>query len=1223
MRRVLLLLWFANGLQAAISCSITSPTASSTISGQAYSVSLSVSGDSDGIVSYAAWTFDDELPKYVSLSAGVTFPYAFNTWTLGNTAHVVSAKVFDAAYSLVQDCGSISFSIHNAIPSDNDLTVTTSIDPSLTWSGVVTVQPSSGMSSPHYAVMVDGISAGSVNSQADNILMVNTQDFSNGPHHVKVQAWDNSLGAGCSRGSYTCPQSEIIATWGRLVTFSNGAGKPAYAGLTPQQAYLSPAGTLQLTASVTNSDGTPATVAAVTYVSSDSTATVSGTGLVTGVAFGTPTISAYITNPARATITLTQAQTASSLVTAINWTDCTTKLPTAGKWYMLVDSEWEQVATAKCDGGVGGITINQRGALGTTAASHASNATGTIAFVASTQLWVDSANAIKAVCPDNSVITNYQACAKWFASQFADYTQYDDPVLGATNLTALKLRAGYTATEPSMANGISIPPTNTNEATFASSQAAYVANIAAYGNIYAHPVTTCLSPYWSVTYPAANWTIPLMTRVAQSWIGHAWGMTGCDETTGPYGNTPYPQSAMGANVTQIAGDGITCTVTWPGWYLPYSGHFLITGASAGHSVLNTAPPYTSVYTATSVDANTFTFPCGMNGTADSTSDPGLVIQPWTAWSANSSYAPYDVFATLRAQLNAAGAGTPAFTEPPAAYGSAVVGNWQGNKATSGHYTQDLSDFAESYVANIQPPGYTPVRMNLANVIPDFAGQHVYRFGRLGVNKPWVAEAGVTNSYVPVNRASTVNVANCSGDVFTFASDHGVRNVIAAVTRFRVSGNSEPLCNGNFFVRSAPDSTHLQVYRQATTMTGGSGTGGTATFTNGHSYTLATFSWQSSGSWGSGNGKMTTTGSSPVAADQGVEFAITGGTYPSTVTSARWLLLPSPASSLVFYKTTAQIPDAGTSGTGGTAAITKDLGYVAGVNQLTFYPILKDRDFATSYALMPFHLGAFGIRGYTGGFGRYQLAYMSGNYYAAGTVYNPPFDPTGADTIQEASQVGLHPLYEDGSGTAALWGANGYANLMAQRLIQYALEPRCPSQFWAPYTLAICRSANPGASSSLIGTLNYSMVAQSVTANLSPYLISGQGILRYLVSGHGIGPTTVIAAGTASDTVTLQPGQAVYYVFDPSQSSAYAGGMTFHVPLNGATDAVVLWDYQPDTFTKPMVAAEVQPNVTVLAGGIGRVPADRNIGPIFYQIVRRDANGHPLNSYTQSDMGTTK
>ena len=134
--------------------------------------------------------------------------------------------------------------------------------------------------------------------------------------------------------------------------------------------------------------------------------------------------------------------------------------------------------------------------------------------------------------------------------------------------------------------------------------------------------------------------------------------------------------------------------------------------------------------------------------------------------------------------------------------------------------------------------------------------------------------------------------------------------------------------------------------------------------------------------------------------------------------------------------------------------------------------------------------------------------------------------------------------------------------------------------------------------------NFSNGPETRAYSLSAYETAGQNIVRYRAMYTGIEAIAVIAPGTPTDTVTLGPGEAVFYAF-PAAFASWLQQAAIAVRLadvTGATDIVLRFGY--DLYNLDSA------NVSYDCGGSGLCvpPVDSQIGPVYYRIIYRNSSG---------------
>jgi hypothetical protein len=175
--------------------------------------------------------------------------------------------------------------------------------------------------------------------------------------------------------------------------------------------------------------------------------------------------------------------------------------------------------------------------------------------------------------------------------------------------------------------------------------------------------------------------------------------------------------------------------------------------------------------------------------------------------------------------------------------------------------------------------------------------------------------------------------------------------------------------------------------------------------------------------------------------------------------------------------------------------------------------------------------------------------------------------------------------------------------LLQRLGKYILQPAQTTPDYGRNFETAVRSSSYG---KILMTLNLTDSPQTQTWNLAPYLQSGQQVLRYSATYRGIAVST-LTAGTTSDTVTMDPGMAVFYVFP----TTFAGELTepaLQVRLTdqpSATKIVISYSY--DRYW-----LDSSPVYTFDCGtGSCTLPVDPKIGTVYYRLRYLNTTGKIL------------
>jgi hypothetical protein len=134
-----------------------------------------------------------------------------------------------------------------------------------------------------------------------------------------------------------------------------------------------------------------------------------------------------------------------------------------------------------------------------------------------------------------------------------------------------------------------------------------------------------------------------------------------------------------------------------------------------------------------------------------------------------------------------------------------------------------------------------------------------------------------------------------------------------------------------------------------------------------------------------------------------------------------------------------------------------------------------------------------------------------------------------------------------------------------------------------------------------------------TANLAPYLIAGQPVIRFSMTWDSIQAVDVIAAGTTTDSKTCAPGEFRAYLF-PNNEAAELEQPLISAKLSDVTNAasiVVRYSYSPLSFRTPSVAAQTLYQVYNCGTGSCQLPVDKNIATLYYVLVYLNSSGAVL------------
>lgn len=138
-------------------------------------------------------------------------------------------------------------------------------------------------------------------------------------------------------------------------------------------------------------------------------------------------------------------------------------------------------------------------------------------------------------------------------------------------------------------------------------------------------------------------------------------------------------------------------------------------------------------------------------------------------------------------------------------------------------------------------------------------------------------------------------------------------------------------------------------------------------------------------------------------------------------------------------------------------------------------------------------------------------------------------------------------------------------------------------------------------------------------NLSPYLVTGQQILKYYMTWTTL-VVSVLPAGTTSDTVSFDPAGVVIYVFPNNCMTEYSAPMLSVrlADVPNATGFSVQYAYNP-YFFRPVPRWSALPIPSTYCGaGACSLPVDRNIGTVYYRVLYLNSSNQVL---ATSDLQT--
>jgi len=496
-----------------------------------------------------------------------------------------------------------------------------------------------------------------------------------------------------------------------------------------------------------------------------------------------------------------------------------------------------------------------------------------------------------------------------------------------------------------------------------------------------------------------------------------------------------------------------------------------------------------------------------------------------------------------------------------------------------------------------------------------------RYGAFNPNLPLIVDVtGTATNYG--FQGYTCSISSIVNGLITFSSATSAsgapcapRNVLGGVSRLTVASNSNSSLNTNYYIWNCPTSTTCNAYFAVPTFVG-TGTGCTLTFANGH--TVNSVSMYTDGGSGTSASNATigvlggtiygplwlytySTGSTvPTNIGQTFTASCTGGTAESTFNSTTMLYTLENVTNY-GHAVWGQIPTG--SGTGGTATIIADALHVRGRNYDLGYDYNPDAMFAAVIEGMILRASGTRIYAYS----------QSPQAWSSTTGFNGPSGTLGpvkfGDTSNQTFQSGVNLHYENDLAVPT-FHAQSLGALLWSRLAKYVLQPNnaSPDFGWQFET-----ASHSGSYGNILIVLNATDSPQSQTFTLTPYLESGQQIVKLYATYRTITVTT-LAAGTSTDTPTLDPEGVVVYLF-PVNYAVELEQPIVSVRLADITNAaqvVVQYNYDPYWLNSNGNTNFGRiPSVNCGNGTACTLPVDRNIGPVFYRVIYLGSNSNVL------------
>ncbi len=1151
-------------LACAQTITVTSPTTNQTLSGT--SVTLSVTYSSVPALHTVEYQVNGER---MCISLASPFSCAWNTYYVVNGPYNnIVAVARDAFNNTLATSAAVPFTVSNVLPesaSQLALAISTSTPITSSWSGSVTITATisgsnaashcttSGSNTCKLQIFVDGKLQGTIfNITGTSTYSLNTMQFDNGLRTVVINLMDNSNPTGGQGGAWN-----QVAQWEQQITFANGTtamelranAREIFLCTTAQ--LLCPT-SFTLTATQVNTDESTQPATSPTYSSSNTAAaTVSSSGVVTAVAVG------------NSELTITSGS--------------------------LTRNVW---------------------------------------------VFVNTQNVLPHFGSDGSILTAYNPAKSLFETGvFESNTGLTDTTYPPwTSFQAEYAAAGFNTVEIGIGN---TPSGGEAESAFDSAQTSYVSSqvslLAPYGlyaGLIGDGITRGNEQMYNITRSTGSaYVTPAVQYIFNSWLNNRTLYAIMqDEVQATNGNAPLQGSLQIGNngFTQIACEsGSTCTVTLPNWTFATlcggagNGGFIITGSGVPGLDFNTTSGAPQPYVSQGVDTDHFTFPTpsGIETvTYTSSTNPNLTIEPLaeSGYDASTSCNGFPcpgppcgnsagplvdwvhghAFAVFMGWANNV-TGRVKMSWPPDEGASAqAVTNWMGDSR--------MSDFANIYTTSLNGQ-YLANHFHLSDMLSGVGDSVRNKYANVQRLAPIVLNPSGSNVTWGLQGYS-VAVTSIANDVITFSAPHGITTIVPGDTRLSITGNSNSTFNTNYYVRSVLNATQLRVVYQCTTQSGLNDSGGVVTFQDGTIYGNGGAEGSAMDGPATGcPGNLTINNNTPTTFvnKRGQTFTMSGvtGTNASYFNSTTFFydVESNQNGWNQFNNSIREVPSG--SGTGGTAVIVRNNNYVRGVNWAGPGGNEKGARYPFANTMYNAILRAAGTRSY----------YLGQNFDAYGGA-EASYDNTFTSTNLQDIQGGMHARWDYG-GAVFTWAANAMASKLIQRLTRYLLQPNLNSPDYGYYIECAARSGSYG---NLLMCQSLSDGTLTRTISLSPYLVSGQAIVKHYCVWSGC-TVTVLAAGTTSDTVTFDPGGFVDYIFadNPAQEFTAPVIVANLSDVPNAVGVAIQYAYLPYVFTWPSVQSMALPNA--LSGGSGTFSTlvDKNIGPVYYRLLYLDVNSHVL------------
>jgi hypothetical protein len=656
-----------------------------------------------------------------------------------------------------------------------------------------------------------------------------------------------------------------------------------------------------------------------------------------------------------------------------------------------------------------------------------------------------------------------------------------------------------------------------------------------------------------------------------------------------------------------------------------------TAGLAINSAIGTPNTNTGLYVPSGVSGGfTFTGPSGASG-ANITwvSDPSIRIEPFAFnWQTavpggGGDYSHYQDFATMSSLVHAGGS---IISSAPRAIASSISQCGWGGACSYAAGSPAFSDYAIIY----NSPGSNGTAQYVA--LPDIRISRTPNLNVFQQNRKFINGAGSLRAFLGQTQfiqtnwgmnGQIITGVSCSGSLCTFPSPicgagtaNSLCNVVPYVSRVIGSSSSNSYYNANFYIDNCPTATTCNISLQYPSTAGlVQGSGGTLTFANGVTMGPTnpfpciivngfspnnTFNLRSSTVGTGGSCSGTTSVPAAVTHSAGLTFTISGmtGSSASYYNSTTFILSQFPSPYITESDTPREVPPSSQSTSSVTFTLNADDGWVRGQGQSFYGEIVQGPRVPFAFVAAQAITAATGVRAYT-----------SGENFNVDQTFSRSFGTFPCLNGGDCLQGGATQFYDQGADLIRFFNSPTNANLLLESLAitgyLYGTHGNAPD---LGFNIESSVRQSSVGNLLLVGNFNDGPVTPAIP--ISACIVSGQSAIRYTASALGGIATASISSGTTSNSPTIPAGGMVIYKC-PNVSAGVLQQPTIAALLTdvaNATSVAVEYAYSP-WFLSGLPQAGVPLAVSSSTPATGfLLPVDLKLGPVSYRLVYSGASG---------------